>query len=277
MPAPQPLLFKQAARLKFTSFNLKVPQNWKQPQGEEGDHFNMAFKPQEKTSTPGMPPLFQPATLNKFHTDSQKMHIAKIGKFIDDISDAICDAWSKWQSLASMTGIIINAVTASGGQVIGPPWQPFIMLKGPVASPMQLKYTSAIATVLSNAWMAYTASIKVPSLPFYPAFAMFPSPVAPPTPNVPVPVAALVQVPAPLAPLLKQQMVAMLGDPTAPFHAELFEAVIDAFDKMFKVWQLSTMVTNVLGTGAVPTFAPPYVPAGPVIGGIGTMAPGGFK
>ena len=36
------------------------------------------------------------------------------------------------------------------------------------------------------------------------------------------------------------------------------------------------MVTNVLGTGPVPTFAPPYVPVGPVVGGVGTMMPGGF-
>jgi hypothetical protein len=26
----------------------------------------------------------------------------------------------------------------------------------------------------------------------------------------------------------------------------------------------------------VPTFAPPYVPVGPVLGGIGTMTPGGL-
>jgi hypothetical protein len=36
------------------------------------------------------------------------------------------------------------------------------------------------------------------------------------------------------------------------------------------------MVTNVLGTGPVPTFAPPYVPVGPVVGGVGNMTPGGF-
>jgi hypothetical protein len=62
----------------------------------------------------------------------------------------------------------------------------------------------------------------------------------------------------------------------APFHAELFEAIIDGFQKCFLLWQTSTMVTNVLGTGPVPTFAPPYVPAGPVVGGTAVMTPGGF-
>jgi hypothetical protein len=81
---------------------------------------------------------------------------------------------------------------------------------------------------------------------------------------------------APQAALMKQQMVGQLADPMAPFHAELFEAIIDGFQKCFLLWQTSTMVTNVLGTGPVPTFAPPYVPAGPVVGGTAVMTPGGF-
>jgi hypothetical protein len=277
MPAPQATLMKQAARLKFTSFNLKVPPNWQQPQGEAAEHFDQAFKPEEKTTSPGMPPLFQPASLNKYHTDAQKMHIAKIGAFIDQTCDAICSAWSQWQATATMTGVVINAVSASLGQVVGIPWTPLIMMNGAKSTPMQLKYTSVIANVVGMAWQAYTATIKVPGLPWYPAFAAFPSPVAPPMPNVPVPVAALTQVTASLSAAgMKQQMVGQLADPSAPFHGELFEAICDAFDKMFMAWQVSTMVTKVMGTGPVPTFAPPYVPAGPVVGGVGNMIPGGF-
>jgi hypothetical protein len=101
--------------------------------------------------------------------------------------------------------------------------------------------------------------------------------VAPPMPNVPVPVIALTQVTAPVSKsALKGQMIGQLGDPTALHHQELFDAIADAFEKCFLLWQTSTMVTNVLGTGPIPTFAPPYVPVGPVIGGVGTMVPGGF-
>jgi len=71
-------------------------------------------------------------------------------------------------------------------------------------------------------------------------------------------------------------MVGNLADPLAPHHAQLFESVASAFEQCFQIWQASTMVTNVLGTGPVPTFAPPFVPAGPVIGGMGNMLPGGF-
>jgi hypothetical protein len=268
-------MMKQAARLKFTSFNLKVPQNWRNPAGDAGDHYGRAFQPAEKSSQPGMPMLFQPASLNKYHTDTQKMHNAEIGGFIDGMCSAICSAWSQWQSMASMTGVMITANVASVGQVVGPPLLPLIMLNAPKDKPMKAKYAMVIANVINTTWLQYTATIKVPGLPWYPLFTAFPGPVAPPTPNVPVNVAALTQMP-PQPALMKQQMVSQLADPAAPFHSELFESICDAFDKMFKLWQASTMVTNVLGTGPSPTFAPPYVPAGPVIGGVGNMLPGGF-
>lgn len=276
MPAPQATAMQQFARLKFTSFNLKVPKDWRDPSGDPaGDHYSRAFKPEEKMTAAGMPPLFQPASLNKYHTDTQKMHISKIGKFIDDTCSAICSAWSQWQSAATMVGVIVNAITATGGQVVGPPWMPLIMASAPKSTPMAMKYSNVIATVVGNSWLQFTSTIKVTGMPWYPAFAAFPSPVAPPTPNVPCPVAALTSVP-PQAPLMKQQMVGQLADPNAPFHAELFEAIIDGFMKCLDIWKVSTMVTNVLGTGPIPTFAPPYVPAGPVVGGVGTMTPGGF-
>lgn len=278
MPAPQASMMQQLARLKFTSFQIKVPQNWQEPSGDpDAKHYGDAFQPSEKTTAPGAPPLFLPASMNKYHTDSQKMHIDKIGKFIDGICTAICSAWSTWQSAATMVGVVITGPTAMGGQVVGPPWTPLILAQGPKETPNLLKYTTAVANVLGTAWLSYTATIKVTGMPWYPAFAAFPSPVAPPTPNVPCPVIALTQVTAPLSPaILKQQMVGALADPMAPFHDKLFEAICDAFDKVFLTWQGSTMVTNVLGTGPIPTFAPPYVPVGPVVGGVGTMPPGGF-
>lgn len=277
MPAPQASMMQQLARAKFMSFALKVPTNWQQPAGDAGKQYNDAFKEGEASTAPGSPPLVTPASMNKYHTDAQKMHVAKIGAFLDGICSAICSAWGQWQSAATLTTVSITGPVAMGGMVVGPPWTPLIMASAPKASPQELKYSNAVASVLGTAWLSYTATIKVAGMPWYPMFAALPSPVAPPTPNIPCPVMALVQVPASLAPpLLKTQMQAALADPMAPFHGQLFEAVADAFDKCFKIWQASTMVTNVLGTGPVPTFAPPYVPVGPVVGGMGNMTPGGF-
>lgn len=278
MPAPQASAMQQLARLKFTSFAIKVPQGWSDPQGSPAaDHYGKAFKPEEKVTTPGMPPLVQPASLNKYHTDTQKMHIAKIGAFIDGTCSAICSAWSQWQSTAVMTGVVINAVTAVGGMIQGVPLMPLILASAPKNTPNELKYSNVIATVISNAWLQFTATVKVTGMPWYPAFAAVPSPMAPPAPNIPCPFAALTQVPVSISTdVMKMQMIGQLGDPQAPLHKELFESISNAFEQCYNLWKVSTMVTNVMGTGPVPTFAPPYVPVGPVVGGIGTMTPGGF-
>ena len=273
-------MMKMLARTKFISFNLKVPSNWKDP--DDAGQYSDALK--GGNATVGIPdlgtppgPLFTPVQTNKHHCDIQKMHNEKFGAFIDKTCDAICSAWSQWQTAATMVGVVIAGPIASGGQVVGIPWAPLIMATGAIATPMELKYTTTIANVLGTAWLSYTASIKVAGMPWYPAFAAFPGPIAPPMPNVPAPLMALIQVPASLqVPLLKMQMVGQLGDPMAPFHAQLFESICDAFNKCFTVWQSTTMVTNVLGTGPIPVFAPPYVPVGPVVGGVGTMTPGGF-
>lgn len=280
MPAPVASMMQMAAKLQFASNGLTVPTDWQQPTGNPaGKHYVDAFKPEERAVPPDVmiPPLFLPASVNKYHVDLQKSLNSKFSSFLDGICQAICGAWSQWQTATMMTGVIINAVSASLGTLAGPPWTPLILASAPKATPMEMKYSNVIATVLGTAWLTYTASIKLPGLPLYPAFAAFPAPVAPPMPSLPVPLISLAQVTASVQPAaLKGQMMGMLGDPMAPFHKELFDAVAQAFGQCFQIWQASTQVTNILGMGPVPTFAPPFVPVGPVVMGVGNMMPGGL-
>src|SRR5690349_1027480 len=134
MPAPQASMMQQMARLKFMSFNIKVPDGWRDPSGAAADHYGKAFKPSEKMTQPGMPMLFQPASLNKYHTDTQKMHVAKFGAFIDKTCSAICGAWGQWQSMATMVGIVVAGPVASVGQIVGPPLGPLILANNPPMS-----------------------------------------------------------------------------------------------------------------------------------------------
>ena len=76
---------------------------------------------------------------------------------------------------------------------------------------------------------------------------------------------------------LKSKMESNLGDSKALHAADLFDAISKAFFPVFTIFKSSTLVQNVLGTGPVPTFSPPFVPVGPVIGGTGTGAPGCIK
>lgn len=271
---------KQLARLKFSGNGIQVPDQWQHPSGDpDSKHYDDAFTSAEKATAPATvaPPLFMPHTMNKYHTDVQKKLTDIFGTYIDGICDAICSAWSTWQSAASMVGILVNGPTASLGQVVGPPLTPLILAQGPKATPAEMKYTNVFAQVIGTGWLSYTATIKVPGMPWYPAFTAVPSPVAPPMPNVPCPVIALTQVTTTVsASTMKNLMIAQYADPKAMYHKELFDCVCDAFEKVFQIWQASTMVTKVMGTGPVPTFAPPVVPAGPVVAGMATMPPGGF-
>lgn len=277
MPAPQSSVMKELAKLQFRTFAIKLATDWRQPQGEAGKQYTQAFKPSELAVIPPVGRLFIPASVNKYHCDTVSEISTKFERYIDGICDAICQAWSTWQTAATLVGVMVNAVTASAGQVVGMPWMPIILGAAPMTTPQEIKYSQAIAMTISNAWLQYTATIKVPGLPWYPAFAAFPGPIAPPMPNIPTPVVSLAQVTVPVSKaVLKGQMISNLGDPTALHHPQLFDSIADAFEKVFQIWQASTQVTNVLGFGPIPTFAPPVVPMGPVVGGTASMLPGGL-
>jgi hypothetical protein len=67
------------------------------------------------------------------------------------------------------------------------------------------------------------------------------------------------------------------ADPAAQHAADLFDALAQAFSVVFQTFKATTLVSNVLGTGPIPTFAPPVVPVGPVVAGTATGAPGFLK
>jgi hypothetical protein len=275
MPAPQASMMQQLARAKFMSFALKVPTNWQDPSGDPAaTHYGKAFKDTEKTSVPGAPPLVQAASMNKYHTDTQKMHIDKIGSFIDKTCSAICSAWSQWQSLATMTGLIIMGPLVSVGVLVGPPLAPLIMASGEMSTPNYIKYTTAIANAIGMAWLTFTGTVKIlPPFAGFPAYsAPLITPVAPPTPNIPIPWSSLLSIPVSIsADILKAQMIANLGDPQAPFNKELFESIATAFNQCYQAWALQTMLNNMvpIATGGTPVSPLPAV-------GTAIMPPGGI-
>ena len=278
MPAPSASELKKNIRDKFTSFKIKVPQNWQNPSGDpDAKHYGDAFKPEEKNTSPGSPPLVLAATSNKYHTDTQKKHIEQLGKFFDGIGDAIASAWAAWQTSSSMVGVIIAGSMGNGGKIIpNTPWGPLILASGPKDTPQFAKYTASIANVLGTAWLAYGLSITLAGASLWPMFNSFPSPIVPPTPN-PKPCKlsdpTTVNVDAGLSTdALKGLMIAAHADPQAPLHKEIFEAVAFGFNKSFKDWKNKTEL-KFLGMGAVPTCIPPAMPPGPVVG-TAIMSPG---
>ena len=54
----------------------------------------------------------------------------------------------------------------------------------------------------------------------------------------------------------------------------LFEAIATVLSLAFLMWLPQQQVMLVLGKGQIPTFAPPFVPVGPVVGGDVISMPG---
>jgi hypothetical protein len=199
-----------------------------------------------------------------------------VNAFLESVTSAINAAWTQWVAIASLGDVIINANIGTGGRVMGPELGPFIQSQMPPAGPF-VPHWKAVAKVLSSQWNLYQNSISVPGLPLWPTFAAVPAPQAPPTPNIPVPLLTLKQDASTLGRgILRELFLQQMTQPS-PNDRPLFDALAAAIETSFKMWQTSTTVKNVMGTGPVPTFAPPYVPVGQVVGGVSLRVPGTFS
>jgi hypothetical protein len=273
MPPPNKSLHSQMAKLIFTSKAIALPQQWAQP----GSQFPDAFSALERVAPPNSPTnLFREATLNQYHVDGAGEVGKKFEAFLDGVCGATCDGIGNWLTTATIAGVMINGPVGMlmPGNVIGPPLAPLILATAPQSTPQEMKYSNAIASAFGTAWQTWHAGLT--GVLMYPAFAAFPGPVAPPIPNIPMPLIAFASPgEALLSPAaLKGAMMANLGDPAALHATDLFDAVSQGFAPVFAMFKASTLVKNVLGMGPIPTFAPPFVPVGPVVGGVGTGPPG---
>lgn len=276
MPAPQASMMQNLAKTNFRA-KITLPKDWKQPQGDPAaKQYGDAFKPNEKVAVPSPMCLFKSASTNKYHVDTAKNIGDKFEKFIDGMCSAICSGWSQWQSLAMFTGTLHNAtvVSALPGNLQGPPLFPLIFASAPKASPQEMKYSKAIAQAIGTAWQTWQVGFLA-TLQCAP-HAVFPGPMGPPTPIIPMPIASGSSPgEAGLSDAaLKGMMMANLGDPTALHADQLFDAIAKAFKTCFDTWKASSMMSNIMAMGPIPTFAPPFVPCGPVVGGTNIPAPG---
>jgi len=199
---------------------------------------------------------------------------AEVNNFFDNISSAIHHVWTRWAAHASLGDVRIEAGMGTGGRVSGPDWGPLLEAQMP-PSPFEAHW-KVVASVLGAQWNRYQNSIAVPGLPLWPAFRMVPAPQAPPTPNTPVALTMLAQNRETVSrAVLREHFLDQFPNPAPEDHA-LFDALAGAIEWAFDGWQTSTSVKNVIGTGPVPSFSPPKVPAGSVVGGVSLRMPGTF-
>ncbi|MGH9140836.1 MAG: hypothetical protein ACRD2I_06805 [Vicinamibacterales bacterium] len=141
-------------------------------------------------------------------------------------------------------------------------------------SGVPMDVAAAFSDSLAQAWNAWFEGYQVQLS--YPTFAAVPGPMAPVTPCLPQPVKAGASLNAHrLTPaLLQTEITTKLGkagtDRSASQAANEFAKW---FSDRFSAWQSVATLVNVLGKGPVPSFAPPYVPVGAVIGGDSLRTP----
>jgi hypothetical protein len=275
MPAPQASLLAQLTKTNLSGKGIKLPVDW----SDMGNQFTDAFDLAERIHAPNVPTsLFHEATLNLYHVGTAKDVSDRFEKYIDGICAAICGAIGNWMCGGMISTCMITGpvgIVTPGG-VIGPPLTPLILGQGPKATEQEAKYTQAIATAFGTAWQTWQSLLTGQLM--WPMFAAFPGPMAPPTPCVPLPLITMNSGgEAQLSPsMLKNAMVSNLGDSNAAHAEDLFDALAQAFGTVFTQFKGTTMVQNVLGTGPIPTFAPPFVPVGPVVMGSVIPTPGVF-
>jgi hypothetical protein len=138
---------------------------------------------------------------------------------------------------------------------------------------------NVFADSIAGAWKEWEESVRILGLHWYPGFNAFPGPQAPPTPSISTPLSAL-----------QAGKQAELTSPT-----RLAARIIDKFSganislppdarkeiqhfsilraSSFSAW-LNRAQVRALGQGPVPSFAPPVIPAAPVVGGYVIPKPG---
>ena len=179
----------------------------------------------------------------------------------------------------------IGKARLRGGQVNGPN---AVVTPGSLGSDVNLeatllqKFTSAqappeiarvLAKELAAAWNGWAGGVQLQLPGAYPAFAAFPGPIAPPTPAArPMPLAASISAgevglkATVLTPRLTQALKPYASKVTG-VPDQALKSLTAWIETSFSEWKSLAMLTGVMGSGPVPTFAPPYVPVGPVIHG----------
>jgi hypothetical protein len=266
---------------------LPTQDGWVQPQGDvPSRHYDGCMSILDKIAIPKeFPPIFTPQNANKYHQEC----CDKVGKALKDFHDAMTSAVSyavmQWKTQAKYKDLKVNALTALGtpGCLDGPELESYIK-NAPSAASMtkdnEKKWRDAVAKGVSKCFKDYQGQVMVPGLPWFPAFVAWPGPMAPPMPCVPVPHIAT---PSPmmtnvaLFTQMKSAMVDALSDKSDDpdkHHEMVFGGIATVLALAFTLWMPMQMVQLVMGKGQVPSFAPPFVPVGPVVMGDNLAIPG---
>jgi hypothetical protein len=234
-----------------------------------------------------LPPWFMPAEIpNKFHQEACDTIGQAYKEFHDAMVDAVQFAHNLWKLQAKFQNVQIVAVAAIGAPgCLGGPELEGLIKTAPICAAWQgnkAKHRDAVAKGVSQCFKKWQDQVTIPGLPWYPAFAAFPGPMAPPMPNIPMPLIACpsammseIVAPGSMAKAMDDALDQKLkNEDKTKQHEALHFALATVLSLAFLMWLPMQQVMLVLGKGPIPTFAPPFVPVGPVMGGDIISLPG---
>lgn len=274
----------------FPTKKKMIPHDFKPPMGKTAqDHFAMMFglglADKVKLFAGGPPspsPYYWNATPNKLHKDAAKDVSKTTKQFVHDALDKFKQCVDMWKLQAEIK-VQIMAVCGIGppGSLKGPELKslaPFSSWEGTLKEKNAKAYAKAVVEGTSKQWKAWQDKVMIPGLPYWPAFAAFPLATAPPMPNIPMP---LITCPSAMMaemtmPKLRDAMADALDGGIKKKDADkkylaIFETIAFPISLNFLLWLVMQQVMNLLGKGPIPTYAPPYVPVGPVVAGSEAM------
>lgn len=274
--------------LAFAARGFQLPVSWRQPSGDpHAEQYGDALEPPDRVAVPALiPPWFQPHNRQRLHQSTCDEVGRAFKEVHDSMLDAVAFAHDMWRLQARFQNIQIMAVCALGapGCLTGPELESSIKMAPSCAAwtGNRAAYRAAVAAGVSQCFKRWQDGVTVPGLPWYPAFAAFPGPMAPPMPNVPMPLIACIStgmteilVPNRMGDAMTAAFDSELArnDPDG-HHEALFASIALVLSLAFAMWLPMQQVMMVLGKGPIPTFAPPFVPVGPVVAGDIISLPG---
>ena len=290
--------FPILADLSVASKQHKLPpdDSWKAPQTEGSERKDNYVKGVEQAkwgtgveSADGVVNYFGTQDPQSYHASTASTMTKTYKKFISTMLSAVEYAFNIWKATFKFSGLKINGPVAVGSTGCLKSDQKFFDLFKTYPGHVEFmtgkhyaKWRDAVGKGVEKCLNKYFDNVMVPALPWYPAFAAFPGPVAPPMPNIPWPLISCpstgltdITTSAPI----KKAILDEFDDGVAEknhddIHETIFEAIASSLSIGFLTWVSTQFINLVMANGNIPTFAPPVVPVGPVVNGQNIATPG---
>jgi len=201
-------------------------------------------------------------------------------EIVKSVQDAYRVAVNEWVGKARIQGGTVKGPSAvlTPGSLVSETNIEARMVQILASSRVPRDIATGLAKVLADAWNEWAAGYQIQIPKAYPSFAAVPGRAAPPTPASQAPSLSLGSSRGEASlksPLLAQRLAAapgMLAANAAGGNSDAVKNLASWVEGSFNEWKAGTTMVGLIGKGPVPTFAPPYVPVGPVIAGENTSA-----